>query len=680
MHHNRKSLIKALLIKICVIIILLNITLTVIFTSGTIKVQRECDQTQREYLREEIIEITDLMRSSISSTEKLFHYIHKDILSNVKANARLQSMDLANFLTDKGLSLHNHTLNIYKNGLIVNSNDKSQIGKNVFIESPELEARFNKLITSGEFTHAPCGIDTVNIKLKQHSFTKSSDSKYLIEISSTSGIADEIWSMPEKQLRKAIAGNKSMIYANLWFKNNSRNGLLKDPLPMHVDRKLIESIFQTKEDLQVTSHEKHTIYFTDYMYIQLGKEYAPYDEIVISLLLDGTHRKNQVKSIITKQALYTLIFLIILLAVFFIATKDLRIIVRDFLKKTTSIANGALNERIQEVGNHEFTTLAEHFNNMLDKLELSHKQLSIKNEQIEESNKALSQQNEEIKSQRDEIEAQRDEIDTQRNYAVEQKEFIEKQQKDLVQSIAYAKRIQEAALPHPAYINEILPDNFILFKPRNIVSGDFYWVRQINQHIVVVAADSTGHGVPGAIMSILGISLLNEIVQHHKVTQPNLILNDLRKQIKRSLRQSGVSNEAKDGMDIALCTINTETNTMQYAGAFNPLLIVRNKEIIEYKADRMPVGIHFKEKPTFSNHEIQIEPGDTFYIFSDGFPDQIGGPNEKKFKTKNFKQLLVDINENSMVEQKNILERTLRDWTGDYIQIDDILVMGFRYL
>ena len=264
----------------------------------------------------------------------------------------------------------------------------------------------------------------------------------------------------------------------------------------------------------------------------------------------------------------------------------------------------------------------------------------------------------------------------------EQREELMLQKEEIISSINYAQRIQSAILPPEAYITELLNENFIFYKPKDIVSGDFYWIKQVKHYIILVSADCTGHGVPGAFMSMLGISHLNEIVQNREITQANQILNELRKQIKNSLRQSGKREGSRDGIDIALCVIDTKKNIMQYSGANNPLYIISNNNgesvFKEIKADPMPVGVHFSSDKSFTNHEIQLEIGDTFYIFSDGFVDQIGGNNNHRFTSEKFKKLLLDIHYQPMYEQKEILEETLIDWMGVNSQRDDILVIGAR--
>jgi len=223
----------------------------------------------------------------------------------------------------------------------------------------------------------------------------------------------------------------------------------------------------------------------------------------------------------------------------------------------------------------------------------------------------------------------------------------------------------------------IYPIILFYFKPRDIVSGDFYWFKQIGNYTVYAAADCTGHGVPGAFMSMLGISFLNEIVTKTRFDKPSDILDKLRKKVKTSLRQTGKDNESKDGMDIALCIIDNEKLILEYAGAYNPAYIIRKGELHELKATRNPIGIYFKEKP-FENHEFQLQKDDIIYTFSDGYVDQFGGENISKFKSKNFISLLLEISDKPMPEQKHILDEIILKWKGKLEQTDDIIVFGVK--
>ncbi len=274
-----------------------------------------------------------------------------------------------------------------------------------------------------------------------------------------------------------------------------------------------------------------------------------------------------------------------------------------------------------------------------------------------------------------------DELLKQLDLSTVQKEEISDQNKKITESIRYAKRIQQAVFPSEQLLKEIGCENFILFKPRDIVSGDFYWVSQENDKIIIAAADATGHGVPGAFMSMLGIAFLNEIkdIDNESAFSSASILDKLRNKIKNSLQQTGKDDEAKDGMDIALCIIDLHSRVLQYSGAHNPLYILPSgsSNIIEIKPDRQPIGIHLKEKP-FTNHEIKINKGDTFYMFSDGFVDQFGGEKNTKYKSSKFKSFISEIQSNSMEKQKQLLETEFANWKGLIEQTDDVLVIGIR--
>jgi serine phosphatase RsbU (regulator of sigma subunit) len=274
-----------------------------------------------------------------------------------------------------------------------------------------------------------------------------------------------------------------------------------------------------------------------------------------------------------------------------------------------------------------------------------------------------------LRQQKDEIERQKDIVETQKTA--------------ITDSIRYARRIQSAMLPPGELSEHNLPDSFILYLPRDIVSGDFYWLRQLNENrIMICVADCTGHGVPGAFMSMLGMSLINDIVninQDRIVTNdftPADILNELRERIKSSLRQSGKEGEARDGMDLSLCIIEKDTGVLRNSGANNSTYIVYNETLSELKATRNPIGIYLNEI-SFSNHMIEIAPGSVIYMFSDGYSDQIGSDG-KKFLSKNFKNLLTGISNLPMEEIKEILYKTHLDWRKEEEQVDDILVLGIK--
>ncbi len=264
---------------------------------------------------------------------------------------------------------------------------------------------------------------------------------------------------------------------------------------------------------------------------------------------------------------------------------------------------------------------------------------------------------------------------------VEKNKELDEINKDITASIRYAKRIQDAILPPDDFVKKHLPNTFVLFKPKDIVSGDFYWMEDKKDTVIFAAVDCTGHGVPGAFMSIVGHNLLDRVLAEHKITQPARILDELNKGISDTLRQTDLEdNTVRDGMDIALCSFDRKKGILEFAGAYNPLWLFRNNELIEVKANKFPIGnSRSGENNKFTNHEIPLQKGDTMYIFSDGYCDQFGGPDGKKFKTKALKQLLMDSQHLDMAEQRELLNTTIENWRGNHEQVDDILVIGTRY-
>ena len=314
----------------------------------------------------------------------------------------------------------------------------------------------------------------------------------------------------------------------------------------------------------------------------------------------------------------------------------------------------------------------------------------------------------EVKKQTAELREKQGKMLIQNQELIVQKEIIEGHHKHITDSINYAKRIQDAILPTFELFENHFSDYFILFKPRDVVSGDFYWAKKIDDYLIFVVSDCTGHGVPGAFVSMLGISFLNEIAQNDSIwkseCKASQLLEMLRDKVKTAFHQKGDISDRKDGMDLVLCILNTKTKKLQFAGAHNSLYIIRQKSLAridienkkttdanpvkiwnkgdyvvsQIKGDPMPIAVYPRERP-FTNYKTQLLEGDVLFMFSDGFPDQLGGKNGQKFMIKDFRNLLLDINHKPMPEQKQILNNTLKKWMRNkYEQVDDILVLGVR--
>lgn len=343
----------------------------------------------------------------------------------------------------------------------------------------------------------------------------------------------------------------------------------------------------------------------------------------------------------------TIIIVIILL---YRKTKVITHPIKRLVDKVNRITNGHLNERADVIGNNEITTLSQKFNSMIEELESYYNELEQK-----------------VKDRTAEV--------------VRQKEEIEIKNKHITDSIRYAKRIQNAILPPESYVKSLLPDSFILYKPKDIVSGDFYWITQRNDHVMYAAVDCTGHGVPGAFMSIVGYNQLNYAVEVKKARKSNIILDYLNEGVVETLREKGVESFSgvKDGMDLALCVIDYKNMKLQFSGAKNPLCLIRNNEIIQIKGDRQAIGGNYDDElPKFNSHELDLQKGDVIYTFSDGYQDQFGGADGRKFMLKRFRELLLKIHKDPMTDQKKLLDDILEEWRGKEEQVDDILVIGVK--
>ncbi|HIP36425.1 MAG TPA: HAMP domain-containing protein [Crocinitomix sp.] len=328
----------------------------------------------------------------------------------------------------------------------------------------------------------------------------------------------------------------------------------------------------------------------------------------------------------------------------------------DGLKSTTEFAKNVGQSKFDT----EYTPLSE--NDIL-----GHALLKMR-DNLAETERILEQK---VKQRTEEVVKQRDEIEQQRGK-------LEELYKNVTDSILYAKRLQYSILPPKEKIQDIIPKSFVYFKPKDIVSGDFYWVEKIKNQSLYAAVDCTGHGVPGAFMSLVGANGLNSAVREHALSKPSEILDYLNEYVSESLNKSAEDSSIRDGMDMTLCAIDYGKMELQYAGANNPLYIIRDGKVLITKADKFAIASFKAGEKKYTNHTIKLEKGDVIYVFSDGYADQFGGVKGKKFMYKNFRKLLVEIHQLSIDEQKEVLHKEMKNWQGDVEQVDDILVIGVK--
>lgn len=299
-----------------------------------------------------------------------------------------------------------------------------------------------------------------------------------------------------------------------------------------------------------------------------------------------------------------------------------------------------------------------------------HNLLKTKQREVEEKNTILNKA-------MNEVELKTNQLKKQRDIAKEQMNQIHQQKEEITNSIRYAYRIQSAILESKELNRTNIPPYFTLFRPKDIVSGDFFWIRELEKYSIFAVADCTGHGVPGAFMSLLGIAFLNEIFSESQNVEPHDILNSLRAKIITALHQNSTDPINNDGMDVSLLFIDHSKKKIQFSGANHSLFIVRKYELIEINGDKMPVGFYYSMN-SFATHQVDIQAGDCIYLATDGFADQFGGPDAKKFRLKGFKNLLLQIGDKPLEQQKNILECSFDAWKGNGIQMDDVLVLGIK--
>ncbi len=326
------------------------------------------------------------------------------------------------------------------------------------------------------------------------------------------------------------------------------------------------------------------------------------------------------------------------------------------LKKTTDFA--------REVGQSNFTYA---YKPLSDKDVLGHALLKMRDE-LAVTERILEQK---VAERTEEVVKQRDEIEKQRVK-------LEELYKDVTDSIVYAKRLQYSILPSQERIKEVLPDSFVLFMPKDIVSGDFYWVNKIDNKSFCATVDCTGHGVPGAFMSLVGANGLNASFEDKNNISPGHVLDELNEQVTNSLHKENENSDIRDGMDMSLVSIDYEALKLEYAGANNPVYIIRNNQIIILKADKFAIASFKKNEKNYTNNEFTLQKNDVIYAFTDGYADQFGGNKGKKFMYKNFRDLLISIHKKPLSQQQNILYNTIKQWQGNLEQIDDILVIGIK--
>ncbi len=407
----------------------------------------------------------------------------------------------------------------------------------------------------------------------------------------------------------------------------------------------------------------------------------------LNLLKNKTH--IQATTELSKLKSYFVIYLIIisltgiLISLFFskALTLDLSVLTDDISKFVKSNFKNNMSDNLKTTSsNDEINQLINNY--IIMKKEII-SLINDFNEKVEEKSHKVIIQKDQIEQQKKEISNKHDQLLKHKQLIEKQKSDVENKNKEMISSFNYAKIIQEALLPQREIFEKLFSDHFILYKPKEIISGDFYWVKKCNNNgddmAFIAVADCTGHGVPGALMSMLGVASLYEIVLRKKSQDTSEILNQLRYNVMDCLQQTRDECLSSDGMDIAFFSYNYKNKILQYSGANRQLYLVRKGQLHIIKGDKMPIGRYAMNERAFKHKEVKIKKGDKVYLFTDGYVDQFGGREGKKFKQNKLKDLIKKIDDKPMHVQKEIMEKTIDDWKGNQEQIDDILVMGIKF-
>ncbi|MDB4534726.1 SpoIIE family protein phosphatase [Vicingaceae bacterium] len=550
------------------------------------------------------------------------------------------------------LNMYSREQDIYiinREGTIVNTTFEKDRNFNLFTIGEKFQAYIEDVFDKKEYVSEKFSIELKTGKLRKYTYQPTLDGKYLIQTGTYSLNADK-WVNKTKETLGSISNKyKNIKKIDLFIDADTPFSLITSSTTEE-NTDFIKDIFNTLDtNLSKTIKLKENGRYIEKEYIPMKRQNTTlYEKALIEIIADRTDiHVNQRNDILQNVA----IFLFTILLVIFLIFQKTRVItspIKKLLDNVNRITKGDLSGRADVEGNNEITKLSEKFNYMVERLQTLYDNLELK-----------------VKERTADLNAKKDEL--------------EEQKKDIEDSIRYAKRIQNAILPPMAYVESLFPNSFIYYQSKDIVSGDFYWVGEVDNTKLMAIVDCTGHGVPGAFMSIIGNNQLTQTVGIEKTKVPSDILNDVNSGVTALLRQTKGNTEVKDGMDLALISLDYDTLELNFAGAYNPVYIIRNKELIEIKANKFPIGGFLNQDlEKFDNNVFQLIKNDMIYMFSDGYMDQFGGPKGKKFKSRNMKNLMIEISELPCDEQHKILKDTITDWMKNEEQIDDILVSGIK--
>ncbi|MBE9467438.1 MAG: SpoIIE family protein phosphatase [Bacteroidetes bacterium] len=652
MFKKSTTIFRQLIINVVLPAVVALLILGILNYQNTKKILVESSEAKNHIISDEIMKVLEFQDVALDVLEqnldkKIEGYSNSVVNKYLYNTKNIKKVDL--YKVRKEIGMNPKLCDIYvinNEGIVINTTYKKDKNLNFFSFGEEHKNMLLGILKNKKFKSERFAIEASTRRLRKYTYQATNDGNYIIEIGMYSQKADEIINFIRNTLKDIAKKQASINAVDLFIGAAIPFSLDISTKIKETHKKILYEAFQNKDTITLVEKENGFTISHEYIYMY-RKNTELYKNAVIRIVSDKT---TEIKRLRNELIKFFIIFGLTLCVVILLIYNKTRVItdpIKHLVTNVNRITDGHLNERAEVIGNNEITTLSQKFNMMISELESYYYELE---EKVRVRTAKISKQ----------------------------KEQIEEQNKHITDSIRYAKRIQNAILPPDKYIENIMPNSFILYRPKDIVSGDFYWINDLDGKIVVAAVDCTGHGVPGAFMSIVGSNQLNHAVNVVNARTPSDILDALNEGVTDTLREKGDSS-IRDGMDIAMCSIDYKNNKVQYAGAYNPLYLIRDNELIQYKADKFPIGQSgVDEFKKYTNNEVDVKKGDTLYIFSDGYADQFGGPKGKKFMYKAFRNLLIEISNEPIDKQEEILNKTINDWKGDLEQIDDIIVIGIK--
>ena len=594
------------------------------------------NRESNEVLRSEIMSLMDFQDFSLSSIERdldkrlelaswelrELYFIDSDSIE--RADLKTLAHHLKLDTTREFISI------IARDGKIVNSSMPGNLGYHAFDFGQEFRAFLEDVFQSPSFHPVGFVLYPADKKLHKWSYQSTRDGRYIIQLGVSSPEGSRVSEAMRNIISRLSEKQEEVLGIDVYFDPDNVISFISSQDIDTEQKDLIKGIFSMKKDTSILSEEGERSIQTEYIYSERPGSNL-YESLVVRLRKDKTMESDLLTSNLSKKFLLFALGLLVLFVILLFNTNLITKPIRLVASAAHSVGVGHLSKRVPVTGTRELLYLGTSFNKMAADLEESYRRIK------------------------------------------EQKEKIERAHEEIQDSITYAKRIQAAILPPERLVKEYFNQSFILYKPKDIVAGDFYWMDRRDDTLFFACADCTGHGVPGAMVSVLCHSALNRSVREFGLRDAGAILTRTRDIVIEEFEKS--EDEVLDGMDVALCALRGRH--LEFSGAQRPLWILRGGEILETKGDKQPIG-RYDELVPFSTHQVELQEGDTLYLFSDGMIDQFGGEKGKKLMSWRFKDILMAISDKDMQEQKSEIDREFEKWRGREMQVDDVCVIGVR--